>query len=1250
MVHAWHKIRDEAGTHVVERKGEESEWRMFTNCKSIAERSRKTWLNSNDLSDPRCFQKDVCVGLLESERAREEVFVSHCVYSIETIRGADDENERKIMVMLRRCHENLGHPSVARMTMLLKAAHASEKVLKLAKGLTCETCQELSKPKSHNVSKVRRAVEFNQQLCVDTFEMDVRDSKLHFLNIVDEGTGFQMVIPLWKGMQAKKVRNCYRKGWKRWAGPPVRLFCDGGKEFEGEFEHGCSLDGTFLDASAAYSPWQNGLVEKRGDIWKAAFAKAQLETRPRTKAEVQELVHCVTNAVNSMTRKDGYAPNQHVFGKDVRLPGMLSSDPDPAINSALVQGESLFERRMEMRSSARRAFLEADGEMRLRRAMEHRTRPERGPFSEGDLAFFWRKNRFDQKHHWHGPGVVIGKSGGSKVWIARGTKVYRCSPEQLRKLGLSPEQESMVRLLPVDMVRVRDEVSARGAGNYIDLSMLSTPPDVEETPDQDSPDQGLPPSGEDDAEAGANGVRASAENQVGAAMELEPEPPQNAVVQGNSGDESPNKRARTSTWPVPTSLVRAMRANPELLDTGVVRASEPSSGSQGVQAHQVPVPVTVESEDDLEVHQVEADHWVVDHGRRKLIRMHVIERSHDYVPSQHELPVSVESLEDCCVSVKYFRLGSRKTNEYAWKNPHVQPKSEGLWTGKTEFTLKHGWSWKEKGQQTECFEATAKKGRKEVNEKELPDERKHGLRAAKVKEWKKHVSSGAIVVHTGKDAERLRAKIPRSRFLKSRFVVTESDPGASPETCDLKARWCIRGYLDPDLLALDTSSPTLSAEGLALALQLMASCKWRLKIADVEGAFLRGDKLEPSGGKIYIEMPPGGVDGLEAGCVVEAVKTVYGLADAPKAWWVCFSKRLVSLGLKVSRFDPCVFLFHDENKLAGIVALHVDDLCVGGNKAFEEKVLAPLREMFPFKHWKEGEGQFLGKYLKQEADGGILVTQKEYAQEMKGIRVLGGLQWLVTGSRPDLAAWSSLLQQRVNCAVVNDLIELNKLVSMAHDGREAHIWIKSIPVDQVQFCVLTDAAWANGKDCCSQAGYMVAACDHRLPAGEWGEFSVMRWKSYKQDRQTHSTLGAELLSLSRGLAEARWIRSMWCEATCAEYELQNDFEWSTRIPITAVIDCKPVYDHAQSATVAIKDKRMAIEMLLLKEDIGRFNVQLKWMATKQMIVDVLTKKGAPMNLFRKVVRDGWFILVEDEAVVQVSSKKIPASGHVIPGV
>ena len=151
---------------------------------------------------------------------------------------------------------------------------------------------------------------------------------------------------------------------------------------------------------------------------------------------------------------------------------------------------------------------------------------------------------------------------------------------------------------------------------------------------------------------------------------------------------------------------------------------------------------------------------------------------------------------------------------------------------------------------------------------------------------------------------------------------------------------------------------------------------------------------------------------------------------------------------------------------------------------------------------------------------------------------------------------------------------------------------------------------------------MIAVCTDELSAGRWGLFSMMRWRSYKQGRQTHSTLGAELFSLSRGLAgglaEVRWLRSMWCEARFPEYNLRADHVWSCRVPITAVIDCKPVYDHVEGPMISVKDKRVAIEMMLVKEDIAKYNVSLRWMATKQMIVDV-TKRGAYMGLFRNVM-------------------------------
>ena len=165
-----------------------------------------------------------------------------------------ETDDKKIMAALRRCHENLGHPSNGRLSVMLKSAHASERTLQLAKGLTCPACDVKKQPASRPVAKERRAWEFNQQVMVDTFGVDVIGRKLKLLNIVDEATGYQTVAPLWHGAQASNVRSCYRKYWKRWAGCPRRVLADNGKEFEAEFAQGVESDGSFLDPR---QPWHH---------------------------------------------------------------------------------------------------------------------------------------------------------------------------------------------------------------------------------------------------------------------------------------------------------------------------------------------------------------------------------------------------------------------------------------------------------------------------------------------------------------------------------------------------------------------------------------------------------------------------------------------------------------------------------------------------------------------------------------------------------------------------------------------------------------------------------------------------------------------------------------------------------------------------------------------------------------------------------------------------------------------------------
>ena len=51
------------------------------------------------------------------------------------------------------------------------------------------------------------------------------------------------------------------------------------------------------------------------------------------------------------------------------------------------------------------------------------------------------------------------------------------------------------------------------------------------------------------------------------------------------------------------------------------------------------------------------------------------------------------------------------------------------------------------------------------------------------------------------------------------FVVTYPDDEEQMKQGVLKARWCVRGYLDPDLMDLQMAYPMLSQEGFAATSQ-----------------------------------------------------------------------------------------------------------------------------------------------------------------------------------------------------------------------------------------------------------------------------------------------------------------------------------------------------------------------------------------------------------------------------------------------
>ena len=89
----------------------------------------------------------------------------------------------------------------------------------------------------------------------------------------------------------------------------------------------------------------------------------------------------------------------------------------------------------------------------------------------------------------------------------------------------------------------------------------------------------------------------------------------------------------------------------------------------------------------------------------------------------------------------------------------------------------------------------------------------------------------------------------------------------------------------------------------------------------------------------------------------------------------------------------------------------------------------------------------------------------------------------------------------------------------------------------------------------------------------------------------------------------------------------------------AVTDNKPIYDHAHGDGVTVKDKRIAIDMIIVRNDLKNQKITLRWVDTRQMIVDSMTKMNCKPDFLLFVLRCGRYVCVEEDVSLQIKAQE-----------
>lgn len=83
---------------------------------------------------------------------------------------------------------------------------------------------------------------------------------------------------------------------------------------------------------------------------------------------------------------------------------------------------------------------------------------------------------------------------------------------------------------------------------------------------------------------------------------------------------------------------------------------------------------------------------------------------------------------------------------------------------------------------------------------------------------------------------------------------------------------------------------------------------------------------------------------------------------------------------------------------------------------------------------------------------------KDELQSLRGL--IGSLQYAATNTRPDLSCRLGLLQAKVTCATVADLLTGNRILNDAKKYADTAIRIQALPLEQIRFLSFLDAAFA----------------------------------------------------------------------------------------------------------------------------------------------------------------------------------------------
>jgi hypothetical protein len=378
----------------------------------------------------------------------------------------------------------------------------------------------------------------------------------------------------------------------------------------------------------------------------------------------------------------------------------------------------------------------------------------------------------------------------------------------------------------------------------------------------------------------------------------------------------------------------------------------------------------------------------------------------------------------------------------------------------------------------------------------------------------------------------------------------------------------------------------------------------------VKSAFLNGPIKED----VYVEQPPGFEDSEYPNHVYKLSKALYGIKQAPRAWYECQRDLLITNGFKVGKANPTLFTKTVAKDLF-ICQIYVDDIIFGStNKSTCEEFSRIMIQKFKMSMIEELK-YFLGFQMKQLQEG-TFISQTKYIQDiLKKFGMKNGKPIktpMGTNEHLDLDTGGKSVDQKVYRSMIGSLLYLcasrsDIMLSVCMCARfqanpkEVHLRaVKRI----MQYLVYTPkfGLWYPKGSTFDLIGYSdadYAGCkiDRKSTSGtcQFLGRSLVSWASKKQNSVALSTAEAEYIVAGHYCAQLLWMRQ-----TLRDYGYKLN-----KVPL--LCDNESAIRMADNPVEHNRTKHIDIRYHFLRDHQQKGDIEIAYVSTHNQLVAIFIK-------------------------------------------